>query len=182
LTGTDDHAGAPLRLVPNLISLTAPETSNPDDVPEIILDEIQSGAKDRPEWPSFCFRLLSILRQECLDAGLTYSAAQAARIETAARIATLRILLEEILAAVNGANQWLPHCTRLLDTVRQGCRELGMKFSLLQIERLCGLIAAPARLSGAVRELINRLCDEQEHAALISIPDYANPITAGIAT
>ena len=52
-----------------------------DTAREILLDEIETGARDSTRWPSFCLRLLRILKQECLRLDFHVAAAQIDRIE-----------------------------------------------------------------------------------------------------
>jgi hypothetical protein len=196
---TEESSGTALQLIhPRIVSLSATNPRTSDDVALLLLEEIQSGVSASSPWPSFCSRLLSILRQECVDTDMPYSAAQAARIETAAladpgsahallrdlagrirderesvsrqqingpgRITILHAFLQEIQTSVEEATGWQPHCDRLLDTIRKGFRDLGMKFSLRQLDRVrTALNEGAAQVTDAVRELRNRLVDEQEH-------------------
>ena len=186
-----------------------------DDGPLALLEAIQAGVDGVDVWPPFRLRLLAILRQECLDLGLHYSAAQICRVETAAaispaiarellrdledrlrdeqeslprdikgpdRMPLMRTLLEEIRMCVEETNAWQPHCSRLLDVIRQGCRELGLKFSLRQVDRLWDAITAtPARIGDAVRELRNRLEDERSCESPARAADYNRQLSVGTA-
>jgi hypothetical protein len=211
----EESSATALQLVhPRIVSLAVSEAPDPDDVPFLLLEEIQSGTSASLPWPSFCFRLLSILRQECIDSGMSYSAAQAARIEAVAltdprsacdllrdlgcrlrderesaprtqatgsvRITLLHTLVQEIEVCVQEANGWQPHCDRLLETVRKGCLDLAMRFSLRQLDRLRrALEEGPAQVRDAVRELRNRMTDEQDDIALTRGPDRELQMAVG---
>src|SRR5579871_5207472 len=47
----------------------------------MMLDEIDAGSRGAARWPSFCLRLLAILKQECLRLNFRVAAAQVDRIE-----------------------------------------------------------------------------------------------------
>jgi hypothetical protein len=81
----------------------------------------------------------------------------------------------------NACGRLPTHCTRFLTALKQGCTESGMEFSLAQVKRIeNALTTQPDRLGDLLRDLRNRLADEQEHTALICLPDRApRHLTAG---
>jgi hypothetical protein len=183
----------------------------------MVLDEIEAGVARASGWPAFCVRLLSILRQESVQAGFNLSTAQIERVEEmievsgeqasdllrdlrnriadeqrctpmliplrSSRVALFQVLVREIEMTVKlEGNLWKSdsegcpsHCRRFVAAIKQGCVELGMEFSLAQVKRIENAIPLdPEPLGDLLRDLRNRLADEQEQTALIHVP-YRSP-------
>jgi hypothetical protein len=100
-----------------------------------------------------------------------------------ARAALLHILLAEIETTISERQHeaWPRHCLRFLTVVGEGCAELGLEFSLAQVKRIESALADdPHRLGDLLRDLRNRMADEQEHTAPIRVPDRVpRQLTAG---
>jgi hypothetical protein len=95
------------------------------------------------------------------------------------RVALFHVLVKEIETAIQLAgNSWKSHgegcpshCRRFVAAIKQGCLELGMEFSRVQAKRVENALSAdPERLRDLLRDLRNRLADEQEQTELTRIP------------
>ncbi len=93
------------------------------------------------------------------------------------------LLLDEIATTSFQNNEiaWPRHCVRFLAALKQECMEAGMDFSLAQVKRIEDAVTSyPERLGDLLRDLRNRLADEQEHTALICVAATApRQLTAG---
>lgn len=94
------------------------------------------------------------------------------------RSSLLHLLAGEIEATVEERSAstmgdgcaWPRHCARFLAAIEEGCVDLGMEFSLAQLKRIeRALATSQERLRDLVRDLRNRLADEQERIALVCV-------------
>jgi hypothetical protein len=101
----------------------------------------------------------------------------------ACRLETFDQLLQEVECSLRESSTWSPHCARLVEVVRRGCREMGLTFSLRQIDRL--LAAIPTDFTfmiDLIRDLRNRLADERDNAVAVPLPnEIPRQVAAGFA-
>jgi len=91
------------------------------------------------------------------------------RIPQRSTLALFQVLVREIETAVQLKEDPI-HCPRLVAAIKQRCLELGMEFSAVQAKRIEDALALdPERLQDLLRDLNNRLADEQEQIASIRV-------------
>jgi transposase-like protein len=96
------------------------------------------------------------------------------------RVALFHVLIRELeTTAQLEKNLWKTdsgsprHCRHLVSTIKQGCLELGMDFSLVQAKRVENALSGdPEQLSDMLRDLRNRLEDEHELTELTRVPEH----------
>jgi hypothetical protein len=182
---------------------------------EEIEAEVEAALERGTEQKLLLRRLLELLKQECVQCGMSLSAVQAERLESVidthpeqardllrdlrnrvtdeerctavlsnrgpGRAVVLHVFLSEIettvrergLSGINtesNESRWPRHSARFLRALKEGCMELGMEFSLAQVKRIESALASdPQRMGDLLRDLRNRMVDEQERSSLICV-------------
>ena len=97
------------------------------------------------------------------NAGKRLEVVKMAPVESRRNSSVLHALLQEIESGLGPAANWPPFCLRLLQLVKRECRELGLRLSIVQVERMETQMGAyPDRAADMLRDLRNRIADETQ--------------------